>query len=96
MKVCGVEDITGASGAPNLGSIPSRPVTQNVSKVYIMVHGLNRRFLRAGRRRLSLVHLIFIAIILYLLLRWILVPLLWILFLVVTLIVILKVVLEIL
>ena len=27
MKVCSVEDITGASGAPNLGSIPSRPVS---------------------------------------------------------------------
>ena len=29
MKVCGVEDITGASEALNLGSIPSRPVTGN-------------------------------------------------------------------
>lgn len=28
MKVCGVEDITGASGAPNLGSIPSRPAIE--------------------------------------------------------------------
>ncbi len=26
IKACGVVDITGASGAPNLGSIPSRPV----------------------------------------------------------------------
>ena len=93
MKVCGVVDITGASGAPNLGSIPSRPVAQNGSKVYIMAHGLNHRFLRVGRRRLSLVHLIFIAIILYFLLR-ILLPLLWTLFLVVALITLLKVVLE--
>lgn len=28
MKVCGVEDITGASEALNLGSIPSRPVME--------------------------------------------------------------------
>ena len=59
-----------------------------------MAHGFNRRFLRAGRRRLSLVHLIFIAIILYLLLRLILLPLLWTLFLIVVLIILLKVVLE--
>ena len=98
MKVCGVADITGASGAPNLGSIPSRPVYLRL--VYLkrlrvkMVHGFNRLFRRARRRRLSLVHLIVLVIILYLLLRIILLPLLWTLFLIVILIIILKVVLE--
>ncbi len=92
MKVCSVADITGASGAPNLGSIPGRPVAKKVSKVRLMVRGLNRRFLRVGRK-LSLVHLIFIVIILYFLLR-ILLPLLWTLILVVALILILKLVLE--
>jgi hypothetical protein len=62
-------------------------------KVYLMARGLNRRFLRVGRRRLSLVHIIFIAIILYFLLR-ILMPLLWTLILIVALILVLKVVLE--
>ncbi len=60
--------------------------------VYIMSRGLNRRFLRAGRR-ISLVQLILIAIILYFLLR-ILLPLLWTLFLIVVLIILLKVVLD--
>ena len=103
MKVCGVADITGASGAPNLGSIPSRPVYLRLiylRLVYLkrlrvkMFHGFNRLFLRARRRRLSLAHLIVLVIILYLLLRIILLPLLWTLFLIVILIIILKVVLE--
>ena len=59
---------------------------------YIMARGLNRRFLRAGRR-LSLVQLILIAIILYFLLR-ILLPLVWTFILVLALIILLKIVLE--
>jgi hypothetical protein len=58
-----------------------------------MAHGSNRRFLRVGRRRLSIVQLIFIAVILYFLLR-ILLPLVWTLILIVALILLLKVVLE--
>lgn len=99
MKVCGVADITGASGAPNLGSIPSRPVTLDLLlKTFEglkMVRVFNHSFLRARRRRVSIVHLIVLAIILYLLLRFILLPLLWTLFLIVIVIVLLKVVLEI-
>ncbi len=58
-----------------------------------MAHGLNRRVLRVGRRKISLVQLILIAVILYFLLRALL-PLAWTLFLIVALIILLKVVLE--
>ena len=39
MKVCSVADITGASGASNLGSIPSRPVANfsvELLQVYVI------------------------------------------------------------
>lgn len=62
-------------------------------KVYSMAHRSGRRFVRVGRRKLSLVQLILIAIILYFLLRMLL-PLLWTLLLIVALVVLLKVVLE--
>ncbi|KKG07340.1 MULTISPECIES: hypothetical protein [unclassified Methanosarcina] len=58
-----------------------------------MAHGFNRRFLRVGRRKLSLIQLLFIAIILYFLLKALL-PLVWTLFLIVALIVLLKIVVE--
>jgi hypothetical protein len=73
---------------------------REVWKVYKMAHGLNRRFMRVGRRKLSLVQLILIAIILYFLFKilyfllGILLPLVWTLFLIVALVVLLKVVLE--
>ncbi len=57
-----------------------------------MVRGLDRRFLCIGKKRLSLVQLIFIALILYVLIR-ILLPLLWLLILIAALILLLKVVL---
>lgn len=58
-----------------------------------MARGLNRRFLRVGRRKLSLIQLLFIAIILYFLLKALL-PLVWTLVLIIALIVLLKIVVE--
>lgn len=58
-----------------------------------MAHGLNRRFLRVGKRNVSLVQLILIAVILYFLLKTLL-PVVWTLFLIVALVILLKVVLE--